>query len=268
MTMRRSDADADCSMAARRRAFTLIELLVVIAIIAILAAMLLPALGKAKTRAQGIFCMNNSKQLMLGWLMYALDNDDRVIGGTWAAGTLTWGADSDNTNVLKLLDPAQSKIAAYVRAPAVFKCPADIYKSSLNPGPRVRSFAINAAWGGNIQIANQIPGREYFSATKTSQPTKPGPANLWVFVDEHPDSINDGIFQVIAGLTQANAEWRDLPASYHNGACGFSFADGHSEIKKWQDGRTRQPVKYLDLSNMKVPGSADYVWINEKMPYR
>ncbi len=262
------DTETDRSLTGLGKGFTLMELLVVIAIIAILAGLLLPALGKAKAKAQGISCINNTKQLTLGWLMYALDNEDKVIGGNWVAGVMTWGPEPDNTNTQQLLDPQQSKIAAYVKSAGVFKCPADKYRSPLNRGPRVRSLAMNAAWGGNIQIANQIPGREYFSSARTSQPTVPGPANCWVCVDEHPDSINDGIFQVIAGLSLANAEWRALPASYHNGACGFSFADGHSEIKLWRDPRTRQPIKYMDFSNMKVPGNLDYEWINNRMPYR
>lgn len=254
-----------------RQGFTLIELLVVIAIIAILAALLLPALAKAKGRAHAIACMNNTRQLMLGWLMYSTDNDDKLVGnpgsGSWVAGAMDWTQLPDNTNLAKLLDPAQSRIAAYVRSAAIFKCPSDKYQSPNNRGPRVRSLAMNAALGGNVTIQNQIPGRTHFSATALSQLTRP--ADTWVMLDEHPDSINDGAFHVIAGLTLATAQWRDLPASYHyGGGANFSYADGHSGIRKWLDGRTIQPVKYVDFASMAVRGSVDYEWINNGMPYR
>ncbi|MEW6157690.1 MAG: type II secretion system protein [Verrucomicrobiota bacterium] len=257
---------------ALRRAFTLIELLVVIAIIAILAGMLLPALGKAKSKAHAIACLNNTKQLMVAWLMYSGDYDERLIGnpgsGAWVGGALDWTAHPDNTNSAILIDPERSRIAPYLKSVGVFKCPADKYRGPASPGQRIRSLAMNAALGGSLTTPNQIPDREYFSATKTSQLTKPGPALVWVTLDEHPDSINDGAFHVLAGLTKATAQWRDLPASYHNGACGFSYADGHSEMKKWLDPRTIQPVQFKEWKNFSVRGSVDYEWINDRLPYR
>ena len=121
--------------------------------------------------------------------------------------------------------------------------------------------------------AHYPPGRTYFSANKSVHLLTPGPANVWVCVDEHPDSINDSIFHVAPGFPASDYQWRDLPASYHNGACGFSFADGHSEIKKWRDDRTKLPVrmetKWWSPNGAPyiVRGSDDYAWIVERMPF-
>ena len=258
--------------------FTLIELLVVIAIIAILAAMLLPALAKAKGRAQAISCMSNTKQLMLGWMLHATDNSDRLMDGKPVdEGGMGWLPTSfGNTNSAALVDSQQSQMANYVKSSAVWKCPADTYSKPGIPGPRVRSLAMNAALAVGIEVDDTAPttlGRTYLRrASKMSDLNKPGPVMVYVFLDEHPDSINDAIFHVIAGRTLANAEWRDLPANQHYG-CGanFSYADGHSEIRKWVErsgaSATCRPVTYTDLPNLSVRGSKDYQWINDRMPY-
>ena len=269
--------------ATQRTGFTLIELLVVIAIIAILAAMLLPALAKAKGKAEAISCMSNTKQLMLGWLMFSTDNEERLIpngvttvpgmGSRWVDGGMDWTTASDNTNTFKLIDAQQSVIANYVKSTGVWKCPSDKFNSpaqrTAGMSPRVRSVSMNAALGGNPQIDNQIVGRIYFAARKQSDLLKPGPAMTWVTLDEHPDSINDAVFHLVEGRLKTTAEWRDLPASYHyGGGANLSFADGHSEIKKWRDSRTKQPIKFVDWPSTPVRDSEDYVWMNDRVPYR
>jgi prepilin-type processing-associated H-X9-DG protein len=249
-------------------------LLVVIAIIAILAAMLLPALSRAKCRAQGISCMNNTKQLTIGWMMYTGDNLEKFPKSGLVAGGMSWNSSSDNTNSGLLVDTTQSPLAAYCRSAGVWHCPADNYKSAANPGPRVRSLSINAVLGNKADITGQAtPNRDYLETAVTwSDLVLPGAANVFAFLDEHPDSINDALFVHLVGRPAVAAEWRDLPASQHCGSCNFSFADGHSEIHKWLETEgataTVRPVQYIDLPNFACRNSRDYVWMGEHMPYR
>jgi prepilin-type N-terminal cleavage/methylation domain-containing protein/prepilin-type processing-associated H-X9-DG protein len=268
----------------KRWAFTLIELLVVIAIIGILASMLFPALSRAKQRAQAAVCMSNSKQLAIGWTMYIGENADKLMlnsssKNSWVIKDyLTWGMEPINTNTAVLLNSTLTTMAAYIKSVGVYKCPGDGYQSAANPGPRVRSVSMNGTLNNKPQFINKN-GRKYFTAKKMSDLGTPGPANVFVFLDEHADSIDDGTFQVNPGYPPGQESWRNLPASYHNGAGSFSFADGHGEIHRWLersgDNRTLYPVTMTGTppsqpwaTGKSAFTSRDYEWLTDRMPYK
>jgi len=245
---------------------------VVIAIIAILAAMLLPALSKARTKAEGVSCLNNGKQMMLAWRLYVDDSVDRVPQSygpnEWVHGWMDFTSSRSNWDIEQ--DIKKSLLWAYCgKNAAIWKCPADksVVRVTGVTYPRVRSVSMNA-WFDSTDVAGFGPAgfRIY---KRMSDLVSPGPARTWLFLDEREDSINDGEFVVgMFGFPDQPQQWKmvDYPASYHNGAGGFSFVDGHSEIKKWQDPRTRPALRTggeLQL-NVSSPNNQDVFWMMER----
>jgi prepilin-type N-terminal cleavage/methylation domain-containing protein len=281
---------------ARAGGFTLLELLVVVAIMAILAAILLPALARARARAQGIFCLNNTRQLALAWQLYADDHDGRLpfnvgMSGSyrtplnWVNNVMTWGAsgplDSDNTNAATITG---ASLGPFSGSPAIYRCPSDHFvgreQSAAGWDARLRSYSMNAMVGdagdfstNGFNINN--PGYlQFFKVTQIPQPTE-----IFVFLDEHPDTIDDGYFlnksQAYANGSSYggpgysyNVQWLDLPATYHGAATAFAYADGHSALHRWVVPGTLRPVQpdvpYLPVA-VAADQRADFNWMLEHM---
>ncbi|HEY1789422.1 MAG TPA: prepilin-type N-terminal cleavage/methylation domain-containing protein [Verrucomicrobiae bacterium] len=260
-----------------RSGFTLIELLVVIAIIAILAAIILPVLARAKVKAYGISCMNNLRQLSLAWTLYSNENNDWIVQSgqnsitttpiptqylpgnplaNWVLGAVNTAAGSAATNLTFIQN---GLLYPYVNNVAVYKCPAD--QKKVLGALTVRSMSMNA-WMNPLETWNDVIG--YIGTgrlrvfRKQNELVGPRPDMAWVFIDENPNSINDGWFVCDPNNNQL---WYDIPATYHNNAGGLSYADGHAEIKVWRDPN----VLHATANNVgRDPAIPDLSWLQQR----
>ena len=275
----RRGAEARASIAG----FTLVELLVVIGLIAALAGLLLPALARARAKATGMECFNHARQLGLASILYADDHGDRFpynLGGNaartsvaertrlnWVNNIMTWELDSDNTNGASILEAGLSPYCNNTLR--IFRCPSDNVLSGVQRqagwSRRIRSYSMNAMVGDAGALSKEgfnSNNPAYVQFFKLS--SVPAPAGIFLFLDEHPDSINDGYF-----INRAySGEWVDLPASYHNDAASVSFADGHSESHRWLEASTLRPAR-PDAASLPFPVARserrDFHWIIEHM---
>ena len=261
------------------QAFTLIELLVVIAIIGVLAALLLPALGRAKQQGHKIQCLSNLRQLQVAWELYAGDNNgwlprndgDEFAGKSpgrpsWTAGWLTYTANNpDNTNTYWLTTGGNGRIGNYTANAGIYKCPSD--KSwALQGGQRLaraRSYSMNSLLGSS-QYSYTGGGGGFKVYRKTTDLGRPPVSQHFVFIDEHEDSIDDGWFWMsMAGGNQA--AWLALPGSRHNQGANLTFADGHAETRKWEESTTLVPVQRVTAPVFtRVPNSRDHEWLKRR----
>jgi prepilin-type N-terminal cleavage/methylation domain-containing protein/prepilin-type processing-associated H-X9-DG protein len=279
-----------------RGGFTLIELLSVIAIIAILAAILLPALSSARERSRGIYCLNNTRQLTLAWQLYADDHEGLLpynigMAGSsfrtninWVNDVMTWDLSSDNTNQATI---TQASLGQYVVGQtAIYHCPSDLTLSSIQSAAgwseRIRSYSMNALVGnpGTFLVNGvNVNDPDYIQFLKMEQ--IPSPTEVFIFLDEQPDSISDGYFvnkdtsasgsySYSSTVVATSSEWMHMPGSYHNRSAAISFADGHASLHHWLKPTTylsATPETYLPVQIPSTPAGedSDFEWVLRHM---
>jgi prepilin-type processing-associated H-X9-DG protein len=274
-------------------AFTLIELFLIILVVGFGVVVLAPALARTQPTSKSFLCLNNHRQLVNAWRMYSADNNDRVANNfgienilnaitsgrldNWANNVMTWGASSSvfdrgNTNQAWVTNGVLGK---YADAPvSAYHCPADIYLSPPQKAfgwtARLRSVSMNNVFGRFSNSSSDPTAQgfnwgdpQYLQYLKSAQVQKP--AKTWLFIDEHPDSNNDGYY--LNGTSATS--WGDIPASYHNGGCTFSFADGHAEVRRWLSVTSQYPVKffYPAIRVFDPQGRLDFAWYLERSGY-
>lgn len=268
-----------------RNGFTLVELLVVVAIIAVLASLLLPALTRAKLKATGSQCLGNKRQLALAWLMYADDHDDRFAtnpiedGNGWVSGLMDFNTSNlDNTNTLLLADARYATLSPYTKAVQLFKCPSD--RSAVpydrQKLARVRSVSMNQMVGTDTPLGPNLSNEGWRTFKKSSDLSSPTPDRLWVFIDEHPDSIDDRSFMIDLSAQGPTGYFYSWPSNFHDRAATLAFADGHAETHRWLDGRTRHDNLYCGClasyahSAFFTPShnNQDLAWLQERSSSR
>jgi prepilin-type N-terminal cleavage/methylation domain-containing protein len=269
--------------------FTLIELLVVIAIIAILAAILMPVLAKARLKAEQTECLSNQRQLIYAWVIYADENNDKLVVNAnnvaiaqningWVTNIMSWDFAPSPINGQNYDAPSMynALLGPYcTHAAGIYHCPGDTYNAAK--GPRVRSYSMDGQMGsavvatinGQAQVVNQYgAGQNWQIYNKITDIRNPSPVNAWVFIEEHPDSINDGLFRVnlqgvAADYTGGTYVWNDYPACNHGKIGVLAFADGHAQAHVWNDGALYpNPVVHQKNNNLAaVAPYSDLIWL-------
>ena len=270
--------------------FSLVELLVVIAVIAIISSILLPVLAKSEERARAAFCLNNTKQLATALELYADEHDQflpynlQMAGSSfrtplnWVNNVMTWDLSPDNTNTATITG---ASLGPYIANPNIYRCPSDHVLSGTQiaagwSGGRIRSYSLNAMVGDvGIAFTNgvNVNNPNYMQFIKMTQILHP--SGIFTFLDEHPDSINDGYFldnddankDGWNSWSSANTSvsWNHLPASYHNGCTAFSFADGHGEVHRWLNSSTLLPANPY-AAGLPIPAAEpDFDWVIDHM---